>query len=73
MLAIGLMSGTSMDGIDADAWAEARTLAVEALKTESARLRKNPDFAAKVSGPSPVAGIKNKNGLPGVAPVMRGP
>lgn len=39
-----------MDGIDPTAWAEAKTLAVETLKTEAARLRKNPEFAAKVSG-----------------------
>src|SRR5689334_8246492 len=39
-----------MDGIDAEAWAEAKDLAVETLKAESARLRKNPEFAAKVSG-----------------------
>jgi hypothetical protein len=39
-----------MDGIDAEAWPQAKTLAVETLKTESARLRKNPEFAAKVSG-----------------------
>ena len=29
-------------------------------------------FAANVSGSSPDAGIRNMNGLPGVAPVMRG-
>ena len=29
-------------------------------------------FAANVSGSSPDAGIMNMNGLPGVAPVMRG-
>ena len=28
--------------------------------------------AAKVSGPSPVAGMRNRNGRPGVAPTMRG-
>jgi type III restriction enzyme len=47
---LSLARKLTMDGIDADAWADAKTLAVEALKTESARLRKNPDFAAKVSG-----------------------
>jgi len=40
----------TMDGIDAEAWAQAKTLVVETLQTESARLRKNPEFAAKVSG-----------------------
>ena len=39
-----------MDGIDAEAWTEAKTLAVNTLKAESARLCKNPEFAAKVSG-----------------------
>jgi type III restriction enzyme len=33
-----------------EAWGEAKTLAVETLKSESARLRRDPDFAAKVSG-----------------------
>jgi type III restriction enzyme len=47
---LSLARKLTMDGIDADAWAEAKTLAVETLKSESARLRKNPDFAAKVSG-----------------------
>jgi type III restriction enzyme len=47
---LSLARKLTMDGIDAEAWAEAKTLAVETLKAESARLRKNPDFAAKVSG-----------------------
>ena len=47
---LSLARKLTMDGIDAEAWAEAKTLAVETLKTESARLRKNPEFAAKVSG-----------------------
>lgn len=47
---LSLARKLTMDGIDADAWAEAKTLAVETLKAESARLRKNPEFAAKVSG-----------------------
>jgi type III restriction enzyme len=47
---LSLARKLTMDGIDADAWADAKTLAVEALKTESVRLRKNPEFAAKVSG-----------------------
>ena len=47
---LSLARKLTMDGIDAEAWAEAKTLAVETLKSESARLCKNPDFAAKVSG-----------------------
>jgi len=47
---LSLARKLTMDGIDAEAWAEAKTLAVETLRTESARLRKNPEFAAKVSG-----------------------
>lgn len=47
---LSLARKLTMDGIDADAWADAKTLAVETLKSESVRLRKNPDFAAKVSG-----------------------
>jgi type III restriction enzyme len=47
---LSLARKLTMDGIDAEAWAEAKTLSVETLRTESARLRKNPDFAAKVSG-----------------------
>ena len=47
---LSLARKLTMDGIDAEAWAEAKTLAVETLKAESARLRKNPEFAAKVSG-----------------------
>lgn len=47
---LSLARKLTMDGIDADAWADAKTLAVETLKTESARLRKNPEFAGKVSG-----------------------
>jgi type III restriction enzyme len=47
---LSLSRKLTMDGIDAEAWADAKTLAVETLKTESARLRKNPEFAAKVSG-----------------------
>jgi type III restriction enzyme len=47
---LSLARKLTMDGIDAEAWGEAKTLAVETLKAASARLRKNPDFAAKVSG-----------------------
>src|SRR5260370_24866116 len=39
-----------MDGIDPEAWTEAKTLAVEPLKTESTPLRRNSDFAEKVTG-----------------------
>lgn len=47
---LSLARKLTMDGVDPEAWAEAKTLAVEALKTESERLRKNPEFAAKVTG-----------------------
>jgi len=47
---LSLARKLTMDGIDAEAWGEAKTLAVETLKAASARLRKNPEFAAKVSG-----------------------
>ncbi len=47
---LSLARKLTMDGVDAEAWAEARTLTVDTLKAESARLRKNPEFAAKVSG-----------------------
>jgi type III restriction enzyme len=47
---LSLARKLTMDGIDAEAWSEAKTLAVETLKAQSARLRKNPEFAAKVSG-----------------------
>ena len=40
----------TIDGIAADAWPRAKTLAVESLKAEAARLKKNADFAAKVTG-----------------------
>lgn len=47
---LSLTRKLTMDGIDAEAWAEAKTLVVDTLKSESARLRQNPEFAAKVSG-----------------------
>jgi type III restriction enzyme len=47
---LSLARKLTMDGIDITAWAQAKTLAVEALKSEAARLRQNPEFAAKVSG-----------------------
>lgn len=47
---LSLARKLTMDGIDAGAWANAKALAVETLKTEATRLRQNPDFAAKVSG-----------------------
>ena len=40
----------TIDGIAADAWSDAKNLAVESLKAEAARLKKNADFAAKVTG-----------------------
>jgi type III restriction enzyme len=47
---LSLARKLTMDGIDAEAWGEAKRLAVETLKAAAARLRKNPDFAAKVTG-----------------------
>jgi hypothetical protein len=47
---LSLARKLTMDGIDAEAWAEAKMLAVETLKACATRLRKNPEFAAKVSG-----------------------
>lgn len=47
---LSLARKLTMDGIDEEAWAEAKKLAVETLRAEAARLRKNPEFAAKVSG-----------------------
>jgi type III restriction enzyme len=47
---LSLARKLTMDGVDADAWTEAKTLVVDTLKGESARLRKDPEFAAKVSG-----------------------
>lgn len=47
---LALARKLTMDGIDADAWNEAKTLAVDTLKAQSIRLQKDPDFAAKVAG-----------------------
>jgi type III restriction enzyme len=47
---LSLARKLTIDGIDPEAWADAKTLAVETLKAGAARLRKNPEFAAKVSG-----------------------
>ena len=47
---LSLARKLTIDGIDAEAWGEAKTLAVETLKAAAAELRKNPEFAAKVSG-----------------------
>ena len=47
---LSLARKLTMDGIDAEAWADAKTLAVETLKAEEERLRKDADFSAKVSG-----------------------
>jgi len=47
---LSLARKLTMDGVDAQAWAEAKTLVVDTLKAESARLRRNPEFAAMVSG-----------------------
>ena len=47
---LSLARKITMDGIDPEAWGEAKTLAVETLKAAAARLRKNPEFTANVSG-----------------------
>jgi type III restriction enzyme len=47
---LSLARKLTMDGVDLEAWPEAKTLTVETLKSEAARLSKNPEFAAKVSG-----------------------
>ncbi|MCY2926596.1 MAG: hypothetical protein NT031_14385, partial [Planctomycetota bacterium] len=47
---LSLARKLTMDKMDAGAWTEAKTLAIDALKTQSARLRKDSVFAAKVSG-----------------------
>jgi type III restriction enzyme len=47
---LSLARKLTIDGIDAEAWNEAKTLTVETLKAAAARLRKNPEFASKVSG-----------------------
>lgn len=47
---LALARKLTMDGIDADAWAGAKTLVVDTLRVEATRLRANLDFAAKVSG-----------------------
>lgn len=47
---LSLARKLTMEGIDDDAWTEAKTLVVDTLKAESARLRKNPEFAGRVSG-----------------------
>jgi type III restriction enzyme len=47
---LSLARKLTMDGIDAEAWNEAKTLAVDTLKAESERLCKNDEFAAKVTG-----------------------
>lgn len=52
---LSLARKLTMDGIDPEAWPEAKTLAVETLKAEAARLRKNPEFAAKVSGKAKIS------------------
>jgi type III restriction enzyme len=47
---LSLCRKLTIDRIDPDAWTDAKTLTVNTLKQESARLRQNPEFAAKVSG-----------------------
>lgn len=40
----------TMDGLDPEAWVQAKRLVVDTLRAEATRLRANPDFAARVSG-----------------------
>jgi type III restriction enzyme len=47
---LALARRLTIDGIAAGAWPEAKALAVDTLRAEAARLRKNPDFAAKITG-----------------------
>ena len=47
---ISLASKLTFDKKDADALTAAKALVVDTLKTQSARLRKDPEFAAKVTG-----------------------
>ena len=47
---LSLARKLTIDGIDRDAWPEAKALAVDTLKAEASRLRKNADFAARVTG-----------------------
>jgi type III restriction enzyme len=47
---LSLARKLTMDGVDADAWGDAKALAVDTLKAEATRLRQSPEFAAKVSG-----------------------
>lgn len=46
---LSLARKLTMDGINTEAWADAKTLVVETLKGESERLCKDPEFSAKVS------------------------
>ncbi|MCX7015971.1 MAG: hypothetical protein NTW86_26020, partial [Candidatus Sumerlaeota bacterium] len=52
---LSLARKLTMDGVDAEAWPEAKTLVVETLNAEAARLRKNPEFAARVSGKATIS------------------
>src|SRR5690606_5246317 len=47
---LALARRLTIDGLDGTAWAEAKALAVDTLRKEAERLRKNPEFAAKVTG-----------------------
>lgn len=47
---LSLARKLTMDGIDKKAWASSKAVAVDALRSEAARLRKNPEFAGRVSG-----------------------
>ena len=47
---LSLARKLTIDGVDVKAWANAKTLVVDTLKAESARLRKSIDFTAKITG-----------------------
>jgi type III restriction enzyme len=47
---LALARRLTIDGIAASAWPDAKKLAVDTLRAEAERLRKNPEFAAKVTG-----------------------
>jgi hypothetical protein len=46
---LALARRLTIDGLSSS-WPEAKTLTVETLRAEAERLRKNPDFAAKITG-----------------------
>lgn len=47
---LSLARKLTMDGLDAEAWTKAKSLAIDKLMRKAEQLGKNSDFAAKVSG-----------------------